>query len=64
MAYHQGGEEGKGWLSAKVLRVALWEDEKIEKCFKSRFVMVGNKKCVRWVRVIINTKYHETGCMT
>ena len=28
MAYHQGGEGGRGWLSAKVLREALWEDEK------------------------------------
>ena len=28
MAYHHGGEGGKGWLSAKVLRVALREDEK------------------------------------
>ena len=28
MAYHQGGEEGRGWLSSKVLRVALREDEK------------------------------------
>ena len=28
MAYHHGGEGGKGWLSAKVLRVALGEDEK------------------------------------
>ena len=28
MAYHPGGEGGRGWLSAKVLREALWEDEK------------------------------------
>ena len=28
MAYHHGGEGGKGWLVAKVLRVALGEDEK------------------------------------
>ena len=28
MAYHQGGEGGRGWLSAKVLKEALWEDEK------------------------------------
>ena len=28
MAYLQGGEGGKGSLSAKVLRVALREDEK------------------------------------
>ena len=29
MAYHQGGEGGRSWLSAKkVLREALWEDEK------------------------------------
>ena len=50
MAYHHGGEGGKGWLSAKVIRVSLREDEKrknekIEKCSKRRFVMVGNKKC-------------------
>ena len=31
MAYHHGGEGGKGWLSAKVLRVALREDEKTKK---------------------------------
>ena len=47
MAYHQGGEEGRGWLSAKVLRVALREDEKMETCSKSQFEMVGNKKCVK-----------------
>ena len=50
MAYHHGVEGGKGWLSAKVLRVSLREDEKrknekIEKCSKRRFAMVGNKKC-------------------
>ena len=45
MAYQQGREGGKGWLNANVLRVALWGSEKIEKCSKSRFVMVGNKKC-------------------
>ena len=28
MAYHQGGEERRDWLSANVLRVALREDEK------------------------------------
>ena len=28
MAYHHGGEGGKDWLNAKVLRVALREDEK------------------------------------
>ena len=52
MAYHQGGEGGRGRLSAKVLREALWEDEKrknkkIEKCSKRRIVMVGNKKCAK-----------------
>ena len=31
MAYHQGGEGGKGRLSAKVLREALREDEKTKK---------------------------------
>ena len=34
MAYHHGGEGGKGWLSAKVLRVALREDEKTKKTRK------------------------------
>ena len=43
MAIFRGGEEGIGWLIVKVLRVALWEGEKREKCFKSRSVMVGNK---------------------
>ena len=49
MAYHQGGEGGRGWLSAKVLREALWEDEKrkIGKCSKRRIVMVGDKKCAK-----------------
>ena len=28
MAYHHEGEEGRGWLSAKVLTVALLEGEK------------------------------------
>ena len=27
MAYYQGAEGGRGRLSAKVLREALWEDE-------------------------------------
>ena len=47
VVYYQEGEEGRGWLSAKVLRIALWEGEKREKCSKSRFVVVGIKKCAK-----------------
>ena len=30
MAYYQGGEEGRGWLSTKVLRVAVREENIID----------------------------------
>ena len=62
MAIFRGGEEGIGWLIVKVLRVALWEGENREKCFKSRFVMVENKK---WAKGLgDNTEHNETGWMT
>ena len=35
MAYYQGGEEGGGWLSAKLLRVALLDGGKCRKVSKS-----------------------------
>ena len=61
VAYHQGGEEVRGWLSAKVLIVTLLESERLEKCSRSWFVIVGNNKCAKRVKVITNTMYNETG---
>ena len=53
MAYHHGGEGGKGWLSAKVLRVALREDEKrkLEKlCNKLNEDVLLTKSNKKWLR--------------
>ena len=47
LAYYKGGEEGRGWLRAKILTVALWEGGECQKRSKSRIVMVGNKKCAK-----------------
>ena len=44
VAYYQGGEHGLGFLSVKVLRVALWESENCQKCSKSLLAMAGNKE--------------------
>ena len=59
-------EEGRCWLSTKVLRQALREDEKRQnrEVLQDPICDGGEQEICEGVRVEVNTKYDETGWMT